>query len=270
MDALAENLMVHLPFLRRYGRALTGSTEEGDALVTRAVEVAIGEPEAHRLDRPAVPATRIPLYALLNRLFDERPSAAQAPPAAPHPIEGALRRLPETQRRIFVLVSLEELSFSQVAEVMALAPERVKEGMSAAQAAVREQLVADILIVEDDAIIAFDLSETVIAMGHRVAGTAATQEEALAIAAAHDPTLALMDLRLAHGDSGIATAQALRERSSLPIIFVTAFAEELRQRGLDHLGPVIKKPFTREQIERAITQAVFTPRAAERPATLAG
>ncbi|WP_207481101.1 PhyR family response regulator anti-anti-sigma factor [Arenibaculum pallidiluteum] len=268
MDALADNLMAHLPFLRRYGRALAGSTEEGDALVTRAVEEAFDAPEAYRLDQPVVPASRIPLYAAINRLFDER---GGKPPASAvlHPIEQALRRLPEEYRRIFVLVSLEELSFSQVAEVMAIAPERVREAMAGAQAAVREQLVATILIVEDDAIIAFDLSETVISMGHRVAGTAATQDEALAVAAAQNPTLALMDLRLAHGDSGIATAQALRERSSLPIIFVTAFAEELRQRGLDHLGPVIKKPFTREQIERAITQAVFTPRTAEKPTTLA-
>jgi CheY-like chemotaxis protein len=101
----------------------------------------------------------------------------------------------------------------------------------------------------------------VLAMGHKVAGTAATMEEALETAARTQPTLALMDIRLAHGGSGIATAQALRERSDLPIIFVTAFSEELRRRGLEQLGPVIRKPFTREQIERAITQAVFTPRA---------
>jgi len=269
MDAFSENLMAHLPFLRRYGRALTGSTEEGDALVTRAVETAFEDPVAHRLDQPVVPASRIPLYATINRLFDAR-GGKPPPPEMAHPIEQALRRLPESHRRIFVLVSLEELSFSQVAEVMEIRAENVREAMATAQAAVREQLVATILIVEDDAIIAFDLSETVISMGHRVAGTAATQEEALAVAAAANPTLALMDLRLAHGDSGIATAQALRERSSVPIIFVTAFAEELRQRGLDHLGPVIKKPFTREQIERAITQAVFTPRSVEKPATFAG
>jgi CheY-like chemotaxis protein len=269
MDALAETLMAHLPFLRRYGRALTGTTEEGDALVTRAVETALADPAAFRLDRPAVPATRIPLYALINRLFDEGPVGG-ARGGDPHPIEQALRLLPEEQRRVFVLISLEELSFSQVAEVTGKSADWVKDSMASAQDTVRERLVANILIVEDDAIIAFDLSETVIAMGHKVAGTAATQDEALSIAAANDPTLALMDLRLAHGDSGIATAQALRERSSLPIIFVTAFAEELRQRGLEHLGPVIKKPFTREQIERAITQAVFTPRTVQNPATLPG
>ena len=177
-----------------------------------------------------------------------------------HPIEAALSSLPERERRVFLLVSLEELSTPHAADVMGVAADEARDALGRAQNAMREQLVANILIVEDDAIIAYDLTETVLGMGHKVCGTAATMEEALAAAAANQPSLALMDLRLAHGGSGITTAQALRETRALPIIFVTAFAEELKQRGLDYLGPVIKKPFTREQIERAITQAVFTPR----------
>ena len=168
------------------------------------------------------------------------------------------------------------LGLARVSEAAAHASARLigrgdeKAADQAAVNAMREQLVANILIVEDDAIIAYDLTETVLAMGHKVCGTAATMEEALATAAANQPSLALMDLRLAHGGSGITTAQALRESRALPIIFVTAFAEELKQRGLDYLGPVIKKPFTREQIERAITQAVFTPRPGDAKPTLAG
>jgi CheY-like chemotaxis protein len=260
MEAQARNLMAHLPFLRRYSRALTGATARGDDLVTRAVEQALADPGRYGPDTDSGAPARLKLYALLNALFGP---AAPLPPEAEqptHPIELALRRLDETGRRVFLLISLEELSFGQASEVMGLSAEETLAAMARAQNAVREQLVANILIVEDDAIIAYDLAETVRAMGHRVCGTVATMEEALATADANQPSLALMDLRLAHGGSGIVTAQALRERSTLPIIFVTAFAEELKQRGLDYLGPVIKKPFTRDQIERAITQAVFTPR----------
>src|SRR3712207_8858034 len=56
------------------------------------------------------------------------------------------------------------------------------------------------------------LTETVLGMGHKVCGTAATMEDALAAAAANQPTLALMDLRLANGGSGITTAQRSEER----------------------------------------------------------
>jgi DNA-directed RNA polymerase specialized sigma24 family protein/CheY-like chemotaxis protein len=274
MEAQARRLMAQLPYMRRYGRALTGSTTRGDDLVTRAVEAALIEPDRYQLDTDDEPVTRRRLYTLLNGLFDADMGAAGAAAMAPaepgHPIEAALSSLPEQERRVFLLVSLEELSTPQAAEVMGIPSDEAREALGRAQNAMREQLVANILIVEDDAIIAYDLTETVLGMGHKVCGTAATMEEALAAAAANQPSLALMDLRLAHGGSGITTAQALRETRALPIIFVTAFAEELKQRGLDYLGPVIKKPFTREQIERAITQAVFTPRPGDAPPTLAG
>jgi DNA-directed RNA polymerase specialized sigma24 family protein/CheY-like chemotaxis protein len=274
MEAQARRLMAQLPYMRRYGRALTGSTTRGDDLVTRAVEAALTEPDRYQLDTDDEPVTRRRLYTLLNGLFDADMgtigAAAIAPAEPGHPIEAALSSLPEQERRVFLLVSLEELSTPQAAEVMGIPSDEAREALGRAQNAMREQLVANILIVEDDAIIAYDLTETVLGMGHKVCGTAATMEEALAAAAANQPSLALMDLRLAHGGSGITTAQALRETRALPIIFVTAFAEELKQRGLDYLGPVIKKPFTREQIERAITQAVFTPRPGDAPPTLAG
>jgi DNA-directed RNA polymerase specialized sigma24 family protein/CheY-like chemotaxis protein len=270
MEAQARRLMAQLPYMRRYGRALTGTTIRGDDLVTRAVEAALTEPDRYHLDTDDEPATRRRLYTLLNELFDADTGATASPAEPGHPIEAALSSLPELERRVFLLVSLEELSTPQAADVMGVPADEARDALGRAQNAMREQLVANILIVEDDAIIAYDLTETVLGMGHKVCGTAATMEEALAAAAANQPTLALMDLRLAHGGSGITTAQALRETRALPIIFVTAFAEELKQRGLDYLGPVIKKPFTREQIERAITQAVFTPRPGDAPPTLAG
>jgi DNA-directed RNA polymerase specialized sigma24 family protein/CheY-like chemotaxis protein len=272
MEAQARRLMAQLPYMRRYGRALTGSTIRGDDLVTRAVEAALSEPDKYQLDTDDEPVTRRRLYTLLNELFDADAGAAGATVSAEpgHPIEAALSSLPEQERRVFLLVSLEELPTPQAADVMGVPADEARDALGRAQNAMREQLVANILIVEDDAIIAYDLTETVLGMGHKVCGTAATMEEALAAAAANQPSLALMDLRLAHGGSGITTAQALRETRALPIIFVTAFAEELKQRGLDYLGPVIKKPFTREQIERAITQAVFTPRPGDAPPTLAG
>ena len=218
----------------------------------------------HGLDGPG----RAPLYALLNRLFDEE-AMEPAPSRTGHPMETALALLPERERRLYLLVSLEELPMFEAAAVLGVDEEEAGELLTAAQEGLREALIASIMIVEDDAIIAYDLAETVRNMGHKVCGTATTMEAALATARTCHPTLALMDLRLAHGDSGITTAQVLRQTSALPIIFVTAFGDELQRRGLDHLGPVIRKPFTREQIERAITQAVFAPGAEARAPRLA-
>jgi CheY-like chemotaxis protein len=251
MSVSPEQLTQTLPYLRRYARALTGSTSGGDDLVAIVLRSVMENGGA-----AAAADDALTLYAMLNRAFDGREGKPEVEAGA-HPIERALAGLPELQRRLFLLVNVEELAPLDAAVVLDLRPQQANDLLDAAQDAMRAALIANILIVEDDAIIAFDLAETVRGMGHQVCGTAATMDAALAAAQASQPSLALMDLRLAHGDSGITTAQALRRRSDLPIIFVTAFGDELTRRGLAHLGPVIQKPFTREQIERAITQAVF-------------
>ncbi|SNR97887.1 MULTISPECIES: PhyR family response regulator anti-anti-sigma factor [unclassified Azospirillum] len=263
MDAHSRQLLYHLPYLRRYARALTADAVRGDDLVAEALPIALADPGTFGLETPS----RLKLYGLLNGLCD-----ADAPQPADlggrHPMEMALAGLPELERRLFLLVSLEELTVSEAGSVLGLDMAGAEAAMTRAQTGLGSALTARIMIVEDDAIIAFDLEETVQRMGHIVCGTAANTQMALTTAAEQQPTLALMDLRLAGGDSGITTAQILRRQSALPIIFVTAFGDELSRRGLDHLGPVIRKPFSRNDIERAITQAVFTPSGEFRSNTL--
>ena len=70
MEAQARRLMAQLPYMRRYGRALTGSTTRADDLVTRCVEAALADPDRYELSRPDEPMQRRRLYALLNALFD--------------------------------------------------------------------------------------------------------------------------------------------------------------------------------------------------------
>lgn len=250
-DDHIENLKAHVPYLRRYALALTGDLDLGDGFVTRVLDDAMKAPDVIRLENP-----RLALYAALNELAD---AMGLRPAPSPHPVEAALASLPEDARRLYLLVSLEDLPLTDAAAVLGMAAEEAVERLNEARRRVRERLTATILIVEDDAIIAFDLAETVRGMGHIVCGTAPTMDEAVSLAAAHAPTLALLDIRLAEGGNGIEVARELRRRRFLPVIFVTAFPDELARRGLEHLGPVIPKPFTRDQIEQAITRAVFTP-----------
>ncbi len=254
MDQNTRDLMGHLPYLRRYARALTGTSVQGDALVTRTLEWFLESPDTGA----GTDLSRGSLYRHLNQLQDSSGQRAAAA-VTPHPVEAALHALDEIDRRLYLLVNLEDLPVADAAVVLGIPPEEAVERLNHAREQVRAKLAAVILIVEDDAIIAYDLAETVRGMGHTVCGNAATMDEALALAAKHSPTLALMDIRLAEGDNGIEVARELRRQRFLPVIFVTAFPNELSKRGLEHLGPVIPKPFTREQIEQAITRAVFTP-----------
>lgn len=260
----ANELYDHLPFLRRYARALTGSTERGDDLVTRGVEVAMMAPSRFGLDKGE--GARLSLYALLHLLFDEdRETGADderhegRPVASPHPIERALATLPELYRRMYLLITLEELSQAEAAQVLHLTAADALVTLKEARERVRSALTQRVLVVEDNPVLAMEIGELVADMGHVVCGTAVNEQEALELLEAESPTLALLDVRLADGGSGVEIARRLRRVRSLRTIFVTAFDGDLEELGARHLGQIVRKPFTNDAIRAAISRAVFMP-----------
>lgn len=256
MRVYARQLQTHLPYLRRYARALTGATDRGDDLVTRCVEVAMMAPTRFGVSEES----RVPLYALLNLLFDEDGAGSGGRPVpSPHPIERALSQLPEIERRTYLLVALEELSLHDVAQVLHVSPAEAMQCLTKARNGVRGALTQRVLVVEDNPILALEIGSLVTDMGHVVCGTAANEREALELAETEQPTLALLDVRLADGDNGIAVARALRQQKALRTIFVTAFDDELLERDARHLGQVVRKPFTADAVKAAISRAVFMP-----------
>ena len=255
MRVYARQLQAHLPYLRRYARALTGATDRGDDLVTSCVEVAMMAPTRFGL----AGESRVPLYALLNLLFDEDGEKGGRPVLSPHPIERALSQLPEVERRVYLLVALEDLSLPDVAQVLHISASEAAQWLTTARNAVRNALTQRVLVVEDNPILAMEIGTLVTDMGHVVCGTAANEREALELAEAERPTLALLDVRLADGDNGIAVARALRQQKALRTIFVTAFDDELLERDARHLGQVVRKPFTADAVKAAIARAVFMP-----------
>ena len=119
-------------------------------------------------------------------------------------------------------------------------------------------MTARVMVVEDNPIAAVDLSEMISGMGHVVCGTATTEPEALALANAESPTLALSISGLRAGQRQLGRAYP-RVRFAVPVIFVTAHSGDLRQLDEECLGPVMRKPYTTDAVRDAITQAVFAP-----------
>jgi len=261
MRVYGHELYGHLPYLRRYARALTGTTEAGDALATRCVEVVVMAPTRFGLDRGK--GARLSLYALLHLLFDQSADGEAAdgrPAASPHPIERALAALPEPDRRLYLLVTLEGLSLAEAAQVLNLGPLDAIDHLKTARDMVRSAMTQRVMVVEDNAVLAMEIGELVADMGHVVCGTAANQREALSLLKAEKPTLALLDVRLADGSSGVEIARHLRRTRALRTIFVTAFDGDLEEMDACHLGQIVRKPFTAEAIRAAISRAVFMPR----------
>ncbi len=102
-----------------------------------------------------------------------------------------------------------------------------------------------ILIVEDEAPIVLSIERRLLSLGHEVCGIAASGEEALVKVEALMPDLVLMDVHLSGVLDGIETAALIRERLAIPVIFLTAHADEVileRAKQTDPYGFILK-PF---------------------------
>jgi PAS domain S-box-containing protein len=115
-----------------------------------------------------------------------------------------------------------------------------------------------ILLVEDERIVALDLQARLQRLGYAVAGIAATGEEALKAAIETRPDLALVDIRLKGEMDGIEVAGQFRKRLSVPVIFLTAYADAAtveRAKRTEPLGYLIK-PFQEEELITSIELAL--------------
>ncbi len=116
-----------------------------------------------------------------------------------------------------------------------------------------------ILVVEDESIVALDIQHRLAAMGYVVAGLAFTGREALALAGRMKPDLVLMDIRLKGPMSGIEAAECVRDEYDIPIVFLTAYADQAtveRARISEPFGYVVK-PFEDRELSITIEIALY-------------
>lgn len=115
-----------------------------------------------------------------------------------------------------------------------------------------------VLVVEDEAVVQVHLRRLLEDIGYEVCGVAAAPDEALKLALALSPDLVLMDIQLRAGGDGVKTAQAIRAHRDIPVVFLSAYADEAtvrRTAAADALGYIVK-PFTREQVHAAVSTAL--------------
>jgi diguanylate cyclase (GGDEF)-like protein/PAS domain S-box-containing protein len=118
---------------------------------------------------------------------------------------------------------------------------------------------ARILVVEDESIVALDIKHHLENMGYLVVGLAASGELAIHIAEAEKPDLVLMDIRLKGKMDGIQAAEIMRNSWDLPVLFLTAFADEptLRRAQVTDAFGYILKPFEEHELSINIEMALY-------------
>ena len=141
---------------------------------------------------------------------------------------------------------------------MGVGAEEAEHLYNVAQSDMADLVAGDVLIIEDEAIIAMDLQSIVAAMGHRVTGIARTHDGAVALGPKEVPDLILADIQLADKSSGIdAVNTLLAELGERPVIFITAFPERLLSGEKPEPPFLITKPYSEEQVRAAVSQAMF-------------
>jgi len=111
-----------------------------------------------------------------------------------------------------------------------------------------------ILVVEDEKIIALDLRRRLEKFGYEVVGLASEAGEAIELAGAEHPDLILMDIQLSNGSDGIGAATEIRSTFGIPVVFLTAFADEATIQRAKIAEPVgyVLKPFKEKELYTTI------------------
>ena len=247
--ALSTTLGPELPFLRRYARAVTGSQAMGDAAVRETLEALLEAPdEFNEANEP-----RVELYRIFHRLW--KPTIV-AELATNDPLEALAPRA----RHALFLSAVEGFSVAEVAEILDIPESDLAAEVEDARVAVAEQLRSDVLVIEDEAIIALHISSILKTIGHHVVGVARTHREAVELAQRENVELVLADISLADGSSGIDAVKEILADVEVPVIFVTAFPERLLTGERPEPTFLLTKPFEPIMLTTTIAQALMTHR----------
>jgi len=257
--SLGQQLAPHLPFLRRYGRALTGSQMHGDKYVRATLEAIVAAPE----EFPRDVDPRLGLYRMFQAIWnsanfdevgDESASEAEGHEAV---ARARLARMTPLSRQALLLTAMEGFTPEDAAYLIEVDTSEVDDLVADALSEIENQTRAKVLIIEDEPIIAMDIETIVRDLGHDVTGVAVTRDEAVALAMETRPGLVLADIQLADDSSGIDAVKDILAEFEVPVIFITAFPERLLTGERPEPTFLITKPFQRSTVKAAISQALF-------------
>jgi CheY-like chemotaxis protein len=121
-----------------------------------------------------------------------------------------------------------------------------------------------VLIVEDEAMVALNLEALIEELGHDVIGIAATRPQAMELAARQAPQVAVVDLNLLDGRTGLALAHVLAAAYGTVVVIATGNPEGIAPAGA--VVAVLRKPYTDRALSEAVSQAAGAALARPHPA----
>ena len=252
----AEMIGKHLPYLRRYGRALSGNQSQGDEIAAAALDTILGASGTFDADLDP----KVALFSVFQgiwsekkpkiRVEEDKPLAAKA--------QAHLSKLSSGSRDALLLKSLEQFSTNDIAKIMRIDTGTVQLLLDEAYNDMAEAVTGRVMIIEDDAVVAHEIEGIITEMGHMVTGSADTHASAMTLAMDVEPDLILADVVLADDTSGVdAVNEILTAYDEKPVIFVTGHPEKLLTGEKPEPTYLIPKPYMHNQVRAAVSQALF-------------
>ena len=257
----AQMVVQYLPYLRRYARALTGSQVAGDAYVAATLETLVNDPGMLGGER----SVKLALFRVFTKIWNSLSVNGENEHVSRDlPAEVRLGQITPLPRQAFLLSSLEGFTEAEAAEILGKRVEEVRDLVDEAGRELAADIATQIMIIEDEPLIAMDLETLVEGLGHNVTGIARTRSEALKLAEEKRPGLILADIQLADGSSGLDAVNDLLETFQVPVIFITAYPERFLTGERPEPAFLIAKPFQPAHVSAVISQALFFQQTARR------
>lgn len=253
----SETLAKNLPTLRRYARALSGSQPSGDAYIAATLEAIVED--------PAILAKggneKADLYKAFTRIWNSVDLNEKAEPRE-DATDRHLVSITPAPRQAFLLTALEGFAEEETAEILGVSVPDVRHLVEECGRELAAEISTDVMIIEDEPMIAMELETLVLGLGHKVTGIARTRSEALLLAGSWRPGLILADIRLADESSGLDAVNDLLKSFEVPVIFITAYPEKYLTGERPEPTFLITKPFEPAMVSAVISQALFFERRA--------
>jgi len=243
--SIAETLTPHIPYLRRFARALAGSQAGGDAYAITTLEAIVADPAALDADDDM----RAGLYRIFLRLWGSIrlnvEAGAELKSGLTAVADRSLEAITPRPRIAFLLSALEGFDRDRVAYALDCSPDEASSLIDEAGREIAERIATDVLIIEDEPVIAMDIQAVVERLGHRVVGVARTRAQALREAQRTRPGLILASFEV-------------------PVVFITAYPERLLTGDKPEPAFLLTKPFNDDTLKAVVSQALFFDRKTRR------
>jgi DNA-directed RNA polymerase specialized sigma24 family protein len=263
--SVSAAIVPQMPYLRRFARALTGSQSSGDAYAAATLEAMLAGRAALTDDLDPRPG----LYRILLKIWSSVPLNLANPERDVSDAAGAAARnldaMTPLPRVAFLLRSMEGFTIDQVAAILEKPVAEVEALIDRAGSEIAAQISTDVLIIEDEPVIAMDLEALLQNLGHNAVFIARTHREALAAIEEHTPGLVMADIRLADGSSGLEAVDEILGSCEVPVVFITAYPEQLLTGERPEPAFLVVKPYRPETVKVIVSQALFFNRVAHAP-----